>query len=93
MGWRFQRRIRIAPGVTANLSKSGVGSSLGRNGSRIGVNAKHKKYFSIELPGTGLSYRTILGRPVRAAIVKKVCCAMIAAICLGLLFVLATRPT
>jgi hypothetical protein len=51
MGWRFQRRIRIAPVVTVNLSKSGVGSSLGRNGSRIGVNAKHKKYFSIRAAG------------------------------------------
>lgn len=29
MGYRFQRRIRIAPGVRLNLSKSGIGGSLG----------------------------------------------------------------
>jgi hypothetical protein len=52
MGFRFQRRIRIAPGVRLNLGKSGIGGRLGRSGF-----AKCRKYFSIGLPGTGLSRR------------------------------------
>jgi hypothetical protein len=29
MGWRFQRRRRILPGVTLNLGKRGAGLSAG----------------------------------------------------------------
>jgi len=65
MGLRFQRRIRIAPGVRLNLSKSGIGGSVGRTGLRLGVDAKPRKYFSMGLPGTGLSYRTFFGQRVR----------------------------
>ena len=42
MGFRFQRRIRIAPGVRLNLSKSGIGASVGRTGLRLGMDAKRK---------------------------------------------------
>lgn len=59
MGLRFQRRIKIAPGVTVNLSKSGIGASVGVRGARYGVNPKGQTYKSVGLPGTGLSYRTV----------------------------------
>jgi hypothetical protein len=55
-----------------NLSKSGVGGSLGRTGLRIGIDAAGKKYFSVGLPGTGLSYRTTFGRPVTSTTLKRV---------------------
>ena len=64
MGFRFQRRIRIGRGVRINISKSGVGASIGRPGLRVGVDAKRRKYFSLGLPGTGLSYRSFFGQPV-----------------------------
>lgn len=58
MGFRFQRSIRIAPGLRINLSKSGAGISAGVRGLRVGVDAKGRKYSSVGLPGTGMSYRT-----------------------------------
>ena len=64
MGFRFQKRIRVAPGLRLNLSKSGVGASVGRTGLRVGIDAKRKKYFSVGLPGTGISYRKQFGQPV-----------------------------
>jgi len=89
MGFRFQRRVRIAPGVRLNLSKSGVGVSVGRTGLRLGIDAKRKKYFSIGLPGSGLSYRTFFGRPVTPETLKKIGYAVLIAvvICLGALMV------
>jgi hypothetical protein len=72
MGFRFQRRINIAPGFRLNLSKSGVGVGLGRNGLRLGVDSRGKKYFSIGLPGTGLSYRGFFGRPLTGEVRKKI---------------------
>ena len=91
MGFRFQRRIRIGGGARLNLSKSGIGVSLGRSGLRLGLNAKRRKYFSVGLPGTGLSYRTFFGRPVDPNTLRKVCYALIAVLVLGMLLVLAVR--
>jgi hypothetical protein len=91
MGFRFQRRIRIAPGVRLNLSKSGIGGSVGRTGLRLGLDAKRRKYFSVGLPGTGLSYRTFFGRPVTPRTLRKVGWVLIAAVSLGLLVILEIR--
>ena len=52
------------------------------------MDAKRRKYFSVGLPGTGLSYRTIFGRPVGLATLKKIAYAAIAAaLCVGLAFI------
>jgi Protein of unknown function (DUF4236) len=93
MGFRFQRRIRIAPGVRLNLSKSGIGASVGRTGLRLGMAAKRKKYFSVGLPGTGLSYRTFFGRPVTPETLKKVGYGLLVVVALGvaMLIVLAIQ--
>jgi Protein of unknown function (DUF4236) len=93
MGFRFQRRIRIAPGVRLNLSKSGIGGSLGRTRIRLGLDAKRRKYFSVGLPGTGLSYRAFFVRPVTPETLKKVGITVLiaAALGLGVLFILATK--
>ena len=90
MGFRFQRRVRVAPGVRLNISKSGIGGSVGRTGLRLGLDANRRKYFSVGLPRTGLSYRTLFGRPVAPETLKKVCYVVIvAAFCLVLYIVLA----
>jgi hypothetical protein len=91
MGFRFQRRIRIAPGMRLNLSKSGIGGSVGRTGLRLGLDAKRRRYFSLGLPGTGFSYRAFLGRPVALQTLKWAVYVVLAALCLGVLVVLATR--
>jgi hypothetical protein len=54
---RFQRRIRVLPGVHLNLSLSGIGVSLGARGLHTGVTARGQRYVSAGLPGTGLSVR------------------------------------
>jgi len=92
MGFRFQRRIKIAPGVRLNLSKSGIGGSVGRTGMRLGIDAKRRKYFSVGLPGTGLSYRTFFGRPLTPETLRKVAYVVIlAAIILGILVILSSQ--
>jgi uncharacterized protein (TIGR03382 family) len=55
VGWRFQRRRKLFPGVTLNVGKRGPGISVGRRGARgsigpSGVGA------TLTLLGTGLSY-------------------------------------
>ena len=56
-GLRFQRRIRVLPGVHLNVSLSGVGVSVGSGGFHAGVTARGQRYVSAGLPGTGLSVR------------------------------------
>ncbi|WP_025785375.1 DUF4236 domain-containing protein [Sporosarcina sp. D27] len=55
MGFRFQKRIKIAPGVRLNISKSGVSTSLGRRGASITV-GKRGVRANVGIPGTGISY-------------------------------------
>lgn len=55
MGFRFQKRIKIAPGVRLNLSKSGVSTSLGGKGASLNFNSKGTRA-TIGIPGSGLSW-------------------------------------
>lgn len=55
MGWRFQRRKKLLPGVTLNLSKRGPGLSVGRRGARVSV-GRRGLGATLTLLGTGLSY-------------------------------------
>lgn len=59
MAVRFSKRIKIAKGLSLNLSRSGVGVSMGGRGGSISV-GKRGVYANTSLPGTGLSYRTKL---------------------------------
>lgn len=56
MGLRFRRRVTIAPGLSLNISKTGIGMSAGPRGAKIGVGPRgvHR---SVGIPGTGLHYR------------------------------------
>lgn len=56
MAWRFQRRIRILPGVYLVVSKTGVSVSLGVPGASINLSRKGTTG-TVGAPGTGLSYR------------------------------------
>lgn len=60
VGVRFQRRIKIAKGVSLNVSKSGFGISAGPRGAKIGIGPRGTHY-SGGLPGTGLAYRKQTG--------------------------------
>lgn len=55
MSFRFFRRIRIAPGISLNLSKAGLSMSVGPSGAKFTVGTRGTRA-TIGLPGTGLSY-------------------------------------
>jgi hypothetical protein len=56
MGLRFRRRIRIAPGIRLNLSKSGAGLSLGGPGGSLSFGPQGP-HIHAGIPGTGIHYR------------------------------------
>jgi hypothetical protein len=62
MGLRFQKRFNILPGLRLNLSKSGVSASVGPRGADVNI-GRHGVSANAGIPGTGLSYRSRLGRP------------------------------
>jgi hypothetical protein len=47
----------ILPGLALNISKSGVGFSVGGRGFHAGIDSKGRRYTSASLPGTGISWR------------------------------------
>ncbi len=55
MGIRFFRRIRFAPGVTLNFSKSGLSTSFGPRGAKFTIGS-HGTRSTVGIPGTGLYY-------------------------------------
>lgn len=57
MGFRFFRRIKIARGLTLNLSKSGGSLSVGRRGARYTMGSRGRRT-TFGIPGTGLFYTT-----------------------------------
>lgn len=60
MGFRFQKRISILPGVRINLSKSGASASIGPRGADVNI-GKDGITANAGIPGTGLSYRQKIG--------------------------------
>ncbi|NLG87185.1 MAG: DUF4236 domain-containing protein [Firmicutes bacterium] len=60
MGWRFRRSIKIGKGTRINISKSGVGMSVGGKVLRAGVGPRGA-YRTLRVPGTGLYHMEYLG--------------------------------
>jgi Protein of unknown function (DUF4236) len=57
MGWFFRKSVNFGP-LRINISKSGVGYSVGGKDLRVGVDAKGHRYEDVTVPGTGLHYRS-----------------------------------
>jgi Protein of unknown function (DUF4236) len=55
MGWRFQRRKQLFPGVTLNVGKRGAGISVGPRGAKVSV-GRRGVTATLSLLGTGLAY-------------------------------------
>lgn len=56
MGFRFRKRIRIAPGINLNIGKNGITSAtIGKRGASLNIGKKGTKA-TLGLPGTGLSW-------------------------------------
>lgn len=56
MGLRFQRSMKLLPGVRLNFSKSGIGMSLGVPGARISFSPRGRVTQRVGIPGTGISW-------------------------------------
>lgn len=56
MGLRFNRSIRLFPGVRLNLGLGGASLSVGAPGASVNI-GKRGVYGNVGIPGTGLSYR------------------------------------
>lgn len=57
MGLRFRKSINLG-GARINISKKGIGASVGVQGARITKTADGKTRKTIGVPGTGISYTT-----------------------------------
>lgn len=57
---RFIKRVKIAKGITLNISKRGAGMSAGPKGMKVSRSAQGRLTGSMGIPGSGLSYRTKL---------------------------------
>jgi hypothetical protein len=66
MGFRFNRRVSILPGIRVNFGKTGASLSVGRRGSWFTFGRRGTQA-TVGLPGTGLSYTTKLNSPKRSA--------------------------
>jgi hypothetical protein len=70
MGFRFQRRLKLFPGVRLNFSRGGISTTIGVRGAGITLGA-HGAYVNLGIPGTGLSYREKLThQPSRSPVVR-----------------------
>jgi hypothetical protein len=61
VGWRFQRRRKLLPGVTLNVGKRRASLSAGARGAKVNV-GRRGVAATISLVGTGLSYIWRAGR-------------------------------
>src|SRR2546425_428762 len=62
MPWGFRRSLKLAGPLRLNLSKSGLGLSLGVPGLHIGGGPRGR-YVRAGIPGTGVYYRKSLNKP------------------------------
>lgn len=56
MGLRFRKRVKIAPGITLNFSKSGISTTVGVRGASVNF-GKNGTYVNTGIPGSGLYMR------------------------------------
>jgi len=57
MGWYFRKRLSFGP-LRLNLSKSGIGFTVGRRGIRTGLTSRGQRYNWFSIPGKGIYYRS-----------------------------------
>jgi hypothetical protein len=55
MGWRFQRRKKLLPGMTLNLGKRSASLSVGPRGAKVSAGSRGVGA-TLTLLGTGLAY-------------------------------------
>lgn len=61
MSLRFQKRVKVAPGLRLDINKRGLSTSIGRRGASVTLSHRGL-YGNVGFPGSGLSYRTKLDK-------------------------------
>jgi Protein of unknown function (DUF4236) len=61
LGFRFQRRFKLFPGVRLNFSRGGISTTIGVRGASFTLGGRGA-YVNLGIPGTGLSYREKITR-------------------------------
>ncbi|EPW7384750.1 DUF4236 domain-containing protein [Vibrio cholerae] len=56
MSFSFKKRVKIAPFLYLNLSKSGISASVGGKGAVLNLRKKGANA-TLSIPNTGISYR------------------------------------
>ncbi|TJY34074.1 DUF4236 domain-containing protein [Pontimicrobium aquaticum] len=64
---RYRNRIKVAPGLNINLSKSGISTTIGPRGANVNI-GKSGAYLNTGIPGTGLYNRTKISSSERNSI-------------------------
>lgn len=62
MGLRFRKSINVGKNAKINLSKSGIGFSVGVKGARVTKTATGGTRTTLSIPKTGISYVTEKGK-------------------------------
>jgi hypothetical protein len=65
MGLRFYRRVRLFPGVSVNLARSGPSLSVGVRGAHVTVGRRGVTR-TVGIPGTGIFWTSRTGRQTGA---------------------------
>jgi len=58
--FQFRKRVKLAPGLSLNVSKKGLGLSAGPKGLKTSISAQGRITGSAGIPGSGISYRKTL---------------------------------
>jgi hypothetical protein len=61
LGFRFQSRFKLFPGVRLNFSRGGISTTIGVRGASFTLGGRGA-YVNLGIPGTGLSYREKITR-------------------------------
>lgn len=67
MGFRVRKSIKLAPGVRLNVSKTGIGASIGGRGARFTAHSSGRMTASARTGIPGVSYQTSVGGGRRVA--------------------------
>lgn len=83
MGWYFRRSLGLGP-FRLNLSKRGLGWSVGGRGFRKGVDARGRRTTHASIPGTGIGYRKVGARGARGCLLVVGAGVLLAGAAIGL---------
>ncbi len=68
MSLRYRRSVKLGKGLKLNLTKTGVGLTVGGKGAHYSVHSSGRRTTSVGIPGTGLYYQNRTGGSSRKSV-------------------------